>query len=172
MTVPPIWLQTSETRAESRYRVPCRRETGDAILSAGSPAGFQSSRHARPKALPERVASQSCGDALITSLGRHRRDLHSFTPLRHCRFNDRPAQGSHRVRRHKNGVCDKEPSVMETHLGRFFCGDAYDKSARKQSRATRMRAERLSVRGGDGSLLIKCFQCSSAHRFRTGARSD
>ena len=72
----------------------------------------------------------------------------------------------------KNGVCDKEPSVMETHFGRFFCGDAYDKSARKQSGQPGCEPNAHPSWVGDGSLLIKCFQCSSDNRFRTGARSD
>jgi hypothetical protein len=30
----------------------------------------------------------------------------------------------------KNGLYDKEPSVMETHIGRFHRGDAHDKTER------------------------------------------
>jgi hypothetical protein len=30
----------------------------------------------------------------------------------------------------KNGLYDKEPSVMETHIGRFHRGDGHDKTER------------------------------------------
>jgi hypothetical protein len=30
----------------------------------------------------------------------------------------------------ENGLYDKEPPVMETHIGRFHCGDAHDKTER------------------------------------------
>jgi hypothetical protein len=33
----------------------------------------------------------------------------------------------------KNGLYDKEPSVMETHIGRFHRGDAHDKTERSAS---------------------------------------
>ena len=58
-------------------------------------------------------------------------------------------------------------SVMETHFCRFYRGDTYDKSARKQSGQPGCESNAHSSWVGDRPLLIKCFQCSSDNRFRT-----
>ena len=55
----------------------------------------------------------------------------------------------------------KEPLVMETHFGRFYCGDAHDKSARKQSGQQRCEPNAHPSWVGDGSPLVKRFQCFS-----------
>ena len=50
---------------------------------------------------------------------------------------------------------------METHFGRFYRGDAYDKSARKQSGQPNCKPNAYPSRIRDGSPLVKRFQCFS-----------
>jgi hypothetical protein len=66
----------------------------------------------------------------------------------------------------KNDVYDTEPSVMETHIGRFQSGDAHDKTSRKQSGKPGCEPNADSPWIGGDSLLCKCLQCSSDRRCR------
>jgi hypothetical protein len=53
----------------------------------------------------------------------------------------------------KNGLDDKEPSVMESHIGRFHRGDAHDKTSMKRSRQPGCEPNPDPPWIGDGSLL-------------------